>query len=378
MVMIGPMVPAVGGMVTVIEQLMAGPLGQSFEFVRHPANGAAAGWRSPLRAVRRHLRQMVRLVRCIRQAGAGLIHVHTCSGLTFYRNLLDATVARWCSVPVLLHVHGAQFDEFCARSGPLGRSLIRRGLSRADQVVVLSQRWRELLRPYAPQARFVVVPNGVPVPAEVAGEAQPADAGPCRFLFLAAICRRKGIDVLLEAAAKLRDRGMAFRLTVAGPEERPGEARNLIDELQRLRLDDRAAYVGIRTGPEKEALLDGCDCLVLPSRAEGLPLTLLEAGARGRAVVAGDVGAVGEVIADDSLGLVVPPGDAERLAEAMKAVAGDAERRRAMGRALRERVAARFSLQRQSALLAQLYRGLCHRPSQTDVGEVVVVEGERR
>lgn len=377
-VMIGPMAPAVGGMATVVEQLMAGPLGWSFEFVRHPANGVAAGWRSPLGAGWRHLGQIGQLVRRIRRAGADLVHVHTCSGFTFYRNLLDAAVARWCGIPVLLHVHGAQFDEFCARSGPLGRWLIRRGLSRADRVVVLSQRWQELLRPYAPRARFAVIPNGVPAPGRVADEPPPGNTGPCRFLFLAAICRRKGIDVLLEAVARLRDRGVTFHLTVAGPEEQPGEARDLVDEVRRLGLGGHLTYVGAKTGPEKDALLDGCDCLVLPSRAEGLPLTLLEAGARGRAVVATDVGAVGEVIGEASVGVLVPPDDVGQLAGAMEALAGDPDRRRAVGLALRDRVAARFSLQHQSSLLADTYRQLCRRPSESGAGEVVAVGGGRR
>ncbi|HUU83603.1 MAG TPA: glycosyltransferase family 4 protein [Phycisphaerae bacterium] len=374
---IGPMAPSVGGMTTVIEQLLTGPLSGSFEFVRHPANGAAAGWRSPLQATRRHLAQIARLARCICRKQVDVVHVHTCSGFTFYRNLIDAAVARWCGVPVVLHVHGAQFDDFCARSGRIGRWLIRRGLTRADRVVALSNRWRILLKPFAPEARFVVIPNGVPLPACHPEAAKPGGSGPCRFLFLAAICPRKGIDVLLNAASGLRQAGVPFHLTVAGPQERPGEARALDDEMRRLHLHDRITYVGARTGADKDALLDDCDCLVLPSRAEGLPLTLLEAGARGRAVVATDVGAVGEVITDDSLGLLVPPEDADRLTAAMRAMAEDSGRRRALGRALHARVAERFSLERQSSLLAETYRALCRRSSESaaDVGPILATGG---
>jgi glycosyltransferase involved in cell wall biosynthesis len=117
---------------------------------------------------------------------------------------------------------------------------------------------------------------------------------------------------------------------------------------------------------------------VLPSRAEGLPLTLLEAGARARAVVATDVGAVGEVITDDGLGLLVPPGNVDQLAAAMKSVATDADRRRAMGHALHDRVAQRFSLLRQSRLLAEIYRDLIGRPSESNVGPVAVAGGAGR
>ena len=360
--MTGPMAPAVGGMATVIEQLLAGPLARHCTVVRRPANPlqcTGAPRRRLWRSARRHLGQIIDLTRDLRRNAIDVVHIHTCSGFTFYRNLVDAAVARCCGVPVALHIHGAQFDQFCARTGRLGRWFIRRGLTAADCVVVLSDRWATVLRPYAPEAAFVVVPNGVVVPESAGDRHRAIPSGPCRFVFLAAVCRRKGIDVLLDAAGQLRDRDTDFRLTIAGPEEQLGEAQQLADEIDRRRLRGVVDYVGTVTGSDRDALLQECDCLVLPSRAEGLPLTLLEAGARGRAVVAAAVGAVPEVITGPELGLLVSPADSFELSQAMETLARDQSAREALGKALRRRIIARYSLEQQSSLLAKLYSELC-------------------
>lgn len=362
---IGPMAPAVGGMATVVDQLLEGPLTRSLEFIRRPANAATEERRSFCRSVRRHAGQLAGLAACLNRDNIDLVHIHTCSGFTFHRNLLDASVARLFGVPVVLHIHGAQFDAFYGSAGGIVRRRIRRGLTLADRVVVLSRHWRSALREFAPDASYSIVPNGVMVPPSVPESEDAEPRQPCRFLFLASICRRKGIDVLLKAARALTQGEVPFHLTVAGPEEEPGEAAWLRQEITRCGLGGCVEYAGTVTGREKDVQLERCDCMVLPSRAEGLPLTLLEAGACGRAVVVTAVGAVPEVVSDDSVGLVVSPGDETALAQAMETVGRDPARRRAMGRALRSRVRDHYSLERQSELIADVYGELWSAPRKT-------------
>ncbi|MCP4249266.1 MAG: glycosyltransferase family 4 protein [bacterium] len=202
---------------------------------------------------------------------------------------------------------------------------------------------------------------------------------PCRFLFLAAICRRKGIDVLIQAARQLRERGIGFRLTIAGPEERPGQADQLADGIRANRLEACVEFVGTVTGSAKDDLLRQCDCLVLPSRAEGLPLTLLEAGAGGMPVLATTVGAIPEVISGTRFGRLVPPEDATALSAAMADLAADGSLRTALGEALAHRIAQHYSLQNQSSLLADLYEALLtERAAVTTApqGDLIRIAGE--
>jgi glycosyltransferase involved in cell wall biosynthesis len=299
-------------------------------------------------------------------------------------------IARRCGAKVILHIHGARFDAFCSHASKFQQAIIRQSLESADRVIVLSQHWQQLLSPFAPQARFQVVPNGVAIepqakdiraateyraattegdqggslkerssgPPAPARERSPAPPPPCRFLFLAAICARKGIDVLIEAASRLASRNIPQHLTIAGPEETPGEADWLRNAIRTARIEHSVSFVGPITGQAKADLLAESDCLVLPSRAEGLPLTLLEAGASSLPVIATTVGAIPEVIYSRELGILVPPADAAALAAAMTDLAADRPKRHRLGANLHQRVATTYSLERQSGLLAAIYRDL--------------------
>ena len=99
----------------------------------------------------------------------------------------------------------------------------------------------------------------------------------------------------------------------------------------------------------------GLDCFVLPSRAEGISNTILEAMACGLPVVATDVGGNGELVDAGHTGSLVRSGDAGALAQALSLLAQDPALARAHGRAGRERVLVRFSLQSMVASYQRVY-----------------------
>ena len=109
------------------------------------------------------------------------------------------------------------------------------------------------------------------------------------------------------------------------------------------------------------AFYERADVLVHPTRYEGSSLVTLEAMAHARAVVATRAGGIPDKVVDGVTGLLVSPGDPAALAFALAAVAGDAERRRAMGTAGRCRVRAEFAwsalVDRVLALYEELLRG---------------------
>src|SRR5207253_11521903 len=100
-------------------------------------------------------------------------------------------------------------------------------------------------------------------------------------------------------------------------------------------------------------LLDASTCLVLPSRSEGLPRIVVEAMARGRAVVASAVGGMAELV-DDDTGRLVPTEDVLALAEALIDVLADRDRAAAMGRVARRRAEARQPVAEYEAGIARL------------------------
>ncbi len=135
----------------------------------------------------------------------------------------------------------------------------------------------------------------------------------------------KGHDTLIEALARVRERGLEMRLTLVG------------DGRFRATLEERARRMGVREAvtfagqePSGEAVrrrIDAADVFVLASRQEGLPRALLEAMARGLPAIATRVGGIPELLADEDL---VPRDDPAALAQALEDVAGDAARREGM------------------------------------------------
>jgi glycosyltransferase involved in cell wall biosynthesis len=105
-------------------------------------------------------------------------------------------------------------------------------------------------------------------------------------------------------------------------------------------------------------LLWEADLFVLPSLSEGLPLALLEAMAARKAVVASDVGGVRDVVLDGETGLLVPPGDPDRLSTAITTLLRDPARCAEMGKRGRARVEQHFSVQKMVAAYEQLYTRL--------------------
>jgi glycosyltransferase involved in cell wall biosynthesis len=389
--MLGPAPPQIGGMVTSIGLLMKSPLREKYELHRvgSPVDLTCDAEGQPrrrggralaiARAVARHVTALLKLAWLLIDRQIEILHIHTCSYFTFYRNLVDLAVGRLLGRAVILHVRGNMFARFCAESGRLGRWVIRRGLEAADAVIVLSQGWYEALRPYAGKARLVVVPNAfdpdvIPTREEVASareaRRQNDPAERCRFLFLALVREIKGVGDLIEAARMLHARRTPFELYIAGPAT-DGDGERWRRQVRDAGLEEVVTFVGPVSGAAKVRQLASADCFVHPSHSEGLPNSVLEGGAAGLPVIATAVGAVPEVFNPPDLiavgqplplGPLVSPSDPAALAREMERMAGDAELRRQVGERLRERFNAEYSIERLAERISPIYERILGLP----------------
>lgn len=210
-------------------------------------------------------------------------------------------------------------------------------LSEAAAVVTTSA-WarRTLLDLYSlPSERVHVAEPGVD-PAALA----PATETAGELLAVAAVIPGKGHDVLLEALAPLA--GLAWRCQCVGSLERdPAFVRRLRRRALEGGMNGRVRFSGPQTGADLDHSYAAADVLVLPSRAETYGMVIAEALARGLPVVATDVGgvpeALGHGLGGTRPGLLVPAGDPAALRDALRAWLEDAELRRRLRAAARER-----------------------------------------
>ncbi|MFN3429740.1 MAG: glycosyltransferase family 4 protein [Candidatus Sericytochromatia bacterium] len=169
------------------------------------------------------------------------------------------------------------------------------------------------------------------------------------LLYVGRLERRKGVEVMIDAFAKLRERHPDATLLLAGfsTDTGPGQA-SLLDYLKRragaLGALDGVRFLGHVPYDELPRYYSGCDVFLAPSLYEPFGMVYLEAMACGKVAVGCDAGGVPEIIQHGQTGILVPPGDVESLAQALGGLVGNPDRRRAIGERARQSVLQHFSL----------------------------------
>jgi glycosyltransferase involved in cell wall biosynthesis len=251
---------------------------------------------------------------------ADLVHAHW---------LPAGAVAATTGRPFAVQLWGT--DVELARRAPwLARAVLRRARLAICASNELAAAAEEL------GARGVrVIPSGVDVPATVADPDEPP-----HVLYAGRLSAEKGVLQLVEAA-----RGLPLVVAGDGPlRDRVPQALGWVPHDELLGLYARATVVAC------------------PSLREGFGVACAEAMAHGRPVVASAVGGLRDLVVDGETGLLVPPGDVAALRAALERLLADAELRRRLGEAARERVREHFSWERAAALTVAAYRDVLSPP----------------
>ena len=297
----------------------------------------ARAWRLPPGPVARG-RSVVPYLRrfrsFLRERSPALVHANS------IMTIAEGITARISGCPGLLYVH-----EMIPR-GPRGR-LLRRVAWTFDEVVTVSQASAGRLSGNGRSPR--IVHGGSPVPerpAEIRSGPRPFRIGT-----VGVVSSRKGSDLFVEAARRLLADPERYAFEMVGPPNEELErdwARGVLSEASSL-------GVAHRTRADTFERYRSWDAFVLPARSDPFPLSMLEAMATGIPVVGSRVDGIAEQIAE-GCGVLVEPEDPGALAEAIASLAAsDAEVRRAMGEAARERVASRFNVERQADGMHEAY-----------------------
>jgi glycosyltransferase involved in cell wall biosynthesis len=210
------------------------------------------------------------------------------------------------------------------------RSVRDFAVRRASHVVIPSASLAELARSWGvPPERVTVVPNAIAPPDGLAARdelrARHGLDGPT-LVFAGRLAPQKSLDVALDALT--RTEPVTLLVAGDGPDRVTLERR--ADELG---LDGRARFLGPQPRETVLELLRAADGVLLPSSWENFPHVLVEALAVGTPVVATSVGGVTEIVEDGANGLLVPPGDPESLAAAIRRLFADEQLRERLRRA---------------------------------------------
>lgn len=282
-----------------------------------------------------------------------LIHVHSSSHNSFWRKAFFLYPAFIFRIPSIFHLHGGGFSIFYANSNKATQALIRYTLNKVDSVVVLSSSWKHWIQGISKNARIFSIYNPVSLmPASNFGLRDSVSV-----LFLARLGERKGVYDLLLAVSRIIDKHPNLKLMLGGD----GELDIVREQADKLGIGANVETLGWVTGMDKSALLRRAAIYVLPSYAEGLPMSVLEAMAAGLPVISTPVGGIPEAVTDGLEGCLIQPGDVEALSNVLDRLLSDKDLRQRMGEAARNKVEHHFSAGSVLPQIERLYQehGVC-------------------
>jgi glycosyltransferase involved in cell wall biosynthesis len=269
--------------------------------------------------------------------------------------LIGHLLARRCGAAHVTAEHGGAGIRRRAHH----RAVLRLVAPRVDQVVAVSPSQADDLERVGYRAgQIVVIPNGIPdsmatrSPADVRGELRIA-ATDFLAVLVATLRPEKRADLFVDAVAAAHRRDPRIRGVVAGGGPELDAVR------RRAAMADAVTVLGERG--DAADLMAAADVVCLSSSVEGLPMTVLEAMAVGRPVVAPSVGGLSDAVESGQNGWLVAAGDSAAYTDALVAAASDTERLRTMGLAGRQVFEERFTLDRMAdrytAMLNRLVTG---------------------
>jgi len=303
--------------------------------------------------------QVVR--RLLVESRASVVHTHMAKAGAIGR--LAATTV-WPRPRTVHTFHGHVLDGYFRPAVESAFTTVERRLARqTDALVAVSPEIREALLDLGigTESQIHVIPLGFDLSSFLAVE---RPAGTLRaHLGLAADVPLVGVlgrlvpikdnETLLAAVARLP----GVHLAVVGD----GELRGALSSTAaRLGIAGRVHFTG--WWPDVAAAMSDVDVVALTSRNEGTPVSLIEASASARPVVATRVGGVADVVKDGVTGFLAHPGDADEVAGLLRRLLDDPDARRRLGEAGRQEVRHRFSQERLLKDIRELYAELCSRP----------------
>jgi len=264
-----------------------------------------------------------------------IIHVHEYST---YQNIIVRQLAKKYGVPYVLQAHGSLpvigregrrwvFDSF------FGYRLLKD----AARVIALNRmEFDQYSLAGVPTEKIALVPNGI----DLAQFADLPNRGCFRrkfgidenkriLLFLGRLNKIKGLDTLAIAFKQVVEELKDVILVIAGPDD--GYLNSLKNLVSSLKIGDNVLLVGPLYGDDKLSAYIDADVFVLPSEYETFPVTILEAYACSKPVIASDVGSLNDLVLEEVTGLLVEAGSADKLSQSVISLLNDPKKAREMG-----------------------------------------------
>ncbi|WP_309741839.1 glycosyltransferase family 4 protein [Chamaesiphon sp. OTE_20_metabat_361] len=323
-------------------------------------------------------RSIQRLVWKIFTKDVDVIHIHFAERGSMLRKSILISIGLLLRQSIILHAHGATFQEFYAGLPQLAQKIVKFLIRSCSKIIVLSESWQNY---YSSQfdlapGQAVILYNPVEIPVSIPNR---LGRQQLKLVFLGRIGKRggaldlakslisfpkqdKGAFDLIEAFAALPAASRQHTELVLAGNGDLAAAKQLITSLG---LEDKISILTWLNPKQRDKLLASADAFILPSYHEGLPMSMLESMAWGLPVIVTPVGGIPEVIRDGGNGLLVEPGHREQLVQAMTQLIEDEALRLSLGLAARQSIA-HYDIRNYMDSLVSLYVSVANQSAEID------------
>ena len=283
-----------------------------------------------------------------------LVHVHMASRGSYERKRRFIAHAKRMGKPYVIHMHGGKWDEFFSGCSDGKRREIRSVFASAARVIVLSEEWQDFFeKNVCEPSKLVVLHNAVRIPDESAL----SGIGSCSrqdVLFLGRLDARKSPDVLLRAFVDIAHRHPKVMVRLGGD----GDIERYRKLAEELGIVSNCEFLGWVGDAEKERLFAKSGIYCLPSKNEGMPMSVLEAMAHGLATIATPVGGVPQIIDNTVDGILIPVDETKYLADSLMQLIENDAYRKSIGMHGRLKVVSRFNIDHCVSSLRNIYNDI--------------------
>jgi len=343
--MVGVDKTSIGGMLTVVENYWNSEFfckKTNLRYIPSVIN------KSPLIKILYFLIAFLRIFACILLHQIDIVHIHMAERTSVYREGLVAKFAKILRCKVIIHMHGADIEQWYDSLGSIKKKITRYFISCADKVIILGENWRSFMeRIVSNKKRIEVVYNAVDVPPY--NKYNP-DAK--NIIFLGMIIPRKGILDLLDALKSIElQLPKDIKVLLYGNDKN----KNIQALISERNLEKRVSFCGWLDGKNRACCFQTAIINVLPSYHEGLPMSILETMAYGVPNISTTIAAIPEVIKNGENGMIVNPGDVSSLANAILYLATEKKLRKKFSEASYETICKKFAIEQHLNHIISLY-----------------------
>ena len=293
-----------------------------------------------------------------------VIHIHSTAFASAFRKALYVYLAKMAGKKVIIHLHTAQYVDYYLGLGRLKQGFLRRSLELSDLVLCLSNALKQYCEEAIGLKHCAALNNSVDTDRYGRIYEEHGDH-PHQLLFLGKVVPGKGVYDLVEVLHRLKEDGYPVGCIIAGD----GETDRVSELVESYGLQELVQLPGWVDGEMKMDLLRSCTALILPSYREGLPMSILEAMAAGKAIISTAIAAIPEVVEDHINGWLFHPGDQEALYQILREYREHEECCLEMGRRNYEKARRCYS---STKLLDELYHHYCRTAGVEDGSEAHV------